>query len=70
MADSKNQRELNQLLQQQAEIQTRLNEQIKAAAVLSGQELQDMEDRVASSKIALGIIEQEAKRKWVKKIKN
>jgi hypothetical protein len=61
MADSRNQRELNQLLEQQAEIQTRLNEQIKAAAVLSGQELQDMEDRVASSKIALGIIEEEAK---------
>lgn len=61
MADSRNQRELNQLLQQQAEIQTRLNEQVKAAAVLSGQELQDMEDKVASSKIALGIIEQEAK---------
>lgn len=63
MADSKNQRELNELLKQQVELQTRLNEQLKAAAVLTGKEAQEMEDRVDSSKLALGLIEEEAKRR-------
>jgi hypothetical protein len=63
MADSKNSRELNQLLKQQEELQTRLNEQVKAAAVLSGREAQEMENKIASTKILLGLTEEEAKKR-------
>ena len=63
MADSKNSRELNGLLKQQEELQTRLNEQIKAAAVLSGREAQEMENKIASTKILLGLTEEEAKKR-------
>jgi len=63
MADSKNSRELNELLKQQGELQTRLNEQVKAAAVLSGKEAQEMENKIASTKILLGLTEEEAKKR-------
>ena len=63
MADSKNSRELNELLKQQGELQTRLNEQVKAAAVLSGREAQEMENKIASTKILLGLTEEEAKKR-------
>ena len=63
MADSKNSRELNELLKQQGELQTRLNEQVKAAAVLSGREAQEMENKIASTKILLGLTEEEAKQR-------
>jgi hypothetical protein len=63
MADSKNNRELNELLKQQGELQTRLNEQVKAAAVLSGKEAVEMENKIASTKILLGLTEEEAKKR-------
>lgn len=63
MADSKNSRELNELLKQQGELQTRLNEQVKAAAVLSGKEAQEMENKIASTKILLALTEEEAKKR-------
>jgi phosphoserine phosphatase len=53
MVGNSNERQRLDLLKEIEEIQERISEQNKAAATASGQELRDLENRIASEKIAL-----------------
>ena len=53
-----NEREKLELLKEIAEINERISEQNKRAATATGQEKRDLEDRIASEKIRLGLTEE------------
>ena len=54
---NQNEREKRDLLIEIAEINERISEQNKRAATATGQEKRDLEDRIASEKIRLGLTE-------------